>query len=178
MNERGFTLAELLVSIAVIGMVMAGVFILQQQGQLAYLWGTTRVEVQQNARLALDLMTRELRSALSLSAVGTCSDATNGSNTITFTDASNKTVIYALSGAAVPYVLQRSYDGANTDVIGGVVSFKIFCYTSDGYTLTATVADVRSVQIQVQTQTEAPASSSSVAAQRAILESRVKLRNL
>src|SRR5688572_24948417 len=103
-------------------MVMAGALILQQQGQLAYLWSSARVEAQQNARLALDLMTRELRSALSLTTVGTCNNATNGANTITFRDASDKAVTYGLTGGAVPFTLRRTYDGAASDLIGGVAT--------------------------------------------------------
>ncbi|MBI2217384.1 MAG: prepilin-type N-terminal cleavage/methylation domain-containing protein [Candidatus Rokubacteria bacterium] len=176
MNERGFTLAELLVSVAVLGLVMAGVFVLQQQGQIAYLWGSARVEVQQNARFALDLMTRELRSALSITSVGANCNNTTGADTITFTDASNAIVIYALSGS----VLQRSYAGTNTDIIGGVASFKVFCYNADGYTPVAagSEANIHSLRIVVETQAESTTASGAAGAQRAIVESRVKLRNL
>jgi len=45
-NQRGFSLAELLVATAVIGLVMAGVFVVQQEGQQAYLLGSSRVETQ------------------------------------------------------------------------------------------------------------------------------------
>src|SRR5207244_10918820 len=105
LDERGFSLTELLLVCVIVGMVMAGILALQQQGQLAYLWGSTRVEVQQNARMAVDLMTRELRSATSVTPNASCSDAysptttTNGANTITFVDVNAKTVTYAKSGA-------------------------------------------------------------------------------
>jgi prepilin-type N-terminal cleavage/methylation domain-containing protein len=177
-NQRGFTLAELLVSVAVVGMVMAGALVLQQQGQLAYLWGSARVEAQQNARLALDLMTRELRSALSLTTVGTCNNAANGTNTITFRDASDKAVTYALTGAAIPFTLRRTYDGAASDLIGGVSRFQVFCYNTDGYTLESDLTRIGSVRVVIQTQSETPSTSGSLSAQRATLESRVKLRNL
>lgn len=186
MNERGFTLAELLVSVAVIGVVMAGVLILQQQGQIAYLWGSARVEAQQNARLALDLMSRELRSATSLTDIGT-NACNTGISAITFKDASSQTVVYDLTGSTPPYVLRRTCsaslpttgcDGIASDLIGGVVSFTVTCYTSDGYTATGTLADVRSLKIEIQTQAETPSQAGSASAQRAKLESRVKLRNL
>ena len=122
LNEHGFSLTELLIVCVITGMVMAGILALQQQGQLAYLWGSTRVEVQQNARMAVDLMTRELRSATSVTPNASCSDAysptttTNGANTITFVDVNAKTVTYAKSGASAPYILQRTYDGVTTDM--------------------------------------------------------------
>lgn len=170
MNERGFTLAELLVACAVIGMVMAGIFTLQQQGQMAYLWGSARVEVQQNARLALDLMTRELRSALSVTTMGAnCNNAT-GATTITFNDSGGTSVMYELIGTT----LQR----AGSDVIGGVEVFKIFCYQSDGYSFAAAAADIRSIRVQIGTRTESNAAAGQAGAQHAIVESRVRLRNL
>jgi len=169
MNQRGFTLTELLISIAVIGMIMATIFTLQQQGQLAYLWGAARVEVQQNARLALDIMTRELRSAQSLTSVGANCNTT-GANTITFNDSGGTSVTYAVSGTA----LQRS----DTDMIGGLESLKIWCYDSTGYTLTSTLADIRSLKIEIKVQVTETVSSQSLASQHATMESRVKLRNL
>lgn len=178
MNDRGYTLTELLVACAVLGVVMAGVFVLQQQGQFAYLWGAARVEVQQNARLALDLVTRELRSAQS---VTSCA-----SSKLAFKDSGGVDVVYERIGAAPPYRLLRTRNnGATTsdvpdnEVIGGVQAFTITCYTSDGYTSTTDPATVRSVLIQVQTRVaDTGVSSSSLAAQQAIVESRVKLRNL
>ena len=73
-NQRGFTLAGLLVVVAVLGLILASATALQHQGQLAYIMGSNRVEAQQNARIALTLMSREIREAcavstLSLSAI-------------------------------------------------------------------------------------------------------------
>jgi prepilin-type N-terminal cleavage/methylation domain-containing protein len=68
-NERGFTLAELLVASAVLGLIMLGVFTIQQQGLGAYQVGAARVEVQQNARAALETMFNEIRSAVDVTAV-------------------------------------------------------------------------------------------------------------
>ena len=52
-DQRGFTLTELLVVATVLGMILAGVVLIQMQGQQAYLFGSHRVEVQQNNRAAL-----------------------------------------------------------------------------------------------------------------------------
>ena len=71
-DQRGFTLTELLVVATVLGMILAGVVLIQMQGQQAYLFGSHRVEVQQNNRAALELITRELRSAQSVTTLDEC----------------------------------------------------------------------------------------------------------
>jgi prepilin-type N-terminal cleavage/methylation domain-containing protein len=75
-DQRGFTLTELLVVAAVLGMILAGVVLIQMQGQQAYLFGSHRVEVQQNNRAALELMVRDLRSAASVTTLGSATDLT------------------------------------------------------------------------------------------------------
>ncbi len=59
----GFSLAELLVSLAVLGLVLAGVFALLHSGVRAYSWGAARLEAQRSARVALERMVKELREA-------------------------------------------------------------------------------------------------------------------
>jgi len=62
-NQRGFTLTELLVGCAMIGVVMAGLFSILQTGQQSYLTGMNQVEAQQGLRLALLRVTNEIREA-------------------------------------------------------------------------------------------------------------------
>jgi len=57
------TLAELLVVIALLSTVFAGTLTALEQGQRAYTLGVARVEAQQNGRIALERLTREIRSA-------------------------------------------------------------------------------------------------------------------
>ena len=61
--ESGFTLADLLVATALLGLVMAGLLGVLRSGIASYRWGAARVEAQQSARVALERMARELRSA-------------------------------------------------------------------------------------------------------------------
>lgn len=56
-------LAELLVSIALVGLAMAGLFVLADQAQRAYAVGSATVASQQNARMALERLAADLRSA-------------------------------------------------------------------------------------------------------------------
>ena len=62
-DDGGFSLPELLVSLAIMGLVLGGVFGVLRTGLMAYGWGAARVDAQQSARVALDRMARELRGA-------------------------------------------------------------------------------------------------------------------
>ncbi len=75
-DQRGFTLTELLVVTAALGTILAGVVVIQQRGQEAYLFGSHRVEVQQNNLSALELMVRDLLSAKSVTAIPSATNLT------------------------------------------------------------------------------------------------------
>ena len=62
-GSPGFALAELLVVLALAGLVLLALTGLLQQGERAYLDGTARLEAQQSARVALGRIGRELREA-------------------------------------------------------------------------------------------------------------------
>lgn len=62
-DQAGFSLAELLVVVAILGLVMGGTGTLLAASQQAYALGAARVEAQQAARVGLERMARELREA-------------------------------------------------------------------------------------------------------------------
>ena len=62
-NERGYTLAEMMVVCAIVGLVMASLLGLVMTGQKAYWYGTTQVDAQQAARVAVERMVKEIREA-------------------------------------------------------------------------------------------------------------------
>jgi len=171
-DERGFTLAELLVVATVLGMILAGVVFIQQQGQQAYLYGAHRVEVQQNNRAALELMTRELRSAQSITAIPS-------GTSMTFVDENGTTIQYVLSGST----LNRVSGGTTTGLIGGVQSLAMSYYsawngsTNSGTTTTAP-GSVSLVRLQLVTGTEDGVSAGSVSNRRATMETLIRLRNI
>lgn len=171
-DQRGFTLTELLVVATVLGMILAGVVLIQMQGQQAYLVGSHRVEVQQNNRAALELITRELRSAQAVTTVASGTD-------LTFVDLNGATIRYQLSGAT----LNRITGGTTTPLIGGVQSLIMSYYsawngaTNTG-TTTTTPASVKLVRLQLVTGTEDYAGAGSAAKQQATMESLVRLRNI
>jgi prepilin-type N-terminal cleavage/methylation domain-containing protein len=173
-NERGFTLAELLVVSAVLGIIMLGVFTVQRQGLSAYLMGAGRVEVQQNARAALETMLNDVRLAQAVTAVpagcGTGPVPTGGGATsISITDQNGVAQQYQVLGSD----LQRN----GVVLVGGVQTLRIWCYDATD-TLTANPANVRSVHVRILTRTESGATATDGRNQHAVMETRVRLRNL
>jgi prepilin-type N-terminal cleavage/methylation domain-containing protein len=181
-DQRGFTLTELLVVAAVLGMILAAVVLVQQQGQQAYIFGSHRVEVQQNNRAALELMVRELRSATSVTAVPS---ATN----LTFLDENGNTIQYQISGAILNRTVTVAGTATTTPLIGGVNSLAMtYCSAWDPSQTTAqnialpacatTPAQVKLILLQLVTGTEDQVSSGSPGNQRATMETLVRLRNI
>lgn len=62
-DQRGFTLAELLVAIALVGLVMTGLVTLLMSGNQSYLTGTNQAETQAAMRAAIERLTTDLREA-------------------------------------------------------------------------------------------------------------------
>ncbi len=89
-NQKGFTLLEMLVSTAVFTIILFAVYTMLTGNQATYARGENRVEIQQNARVAMRRMIREIRmvgydpsSAIPAQASQTAVQIANA-NTITF----------------------------------------------------------------------------------------------
>jgi prepilin-type N-terminal cleavage/methylation domain-containing protein len=183
-NEDGFSLPELLVAVALLAIVLGAVLTVQQQGQQAYLLGSSRVSTQQNARVALDLMTRELRTAASISDISSCSSGV--CTDLTFVDQNDQTIEYQLVGTTLNRTCTATpttttCDGTTLALIGGVTSLGITSYSvydvSTGtFTTTTTPAQVKVVKISVTAGPEQTVGSHSPGDQRATMESTVQLR--
>jgi prepilin-type N-terminal cleavage/methylation domain-containing protein len=178
-NERGFTLAELLVTTAVIGLIMAGIFILQVGGQRAYLFGSNRVETQQNARVALDLMTRELRSSTSITTLASPTDIS-----FVWKDDAVPVVAHTIRYSLTGTTLNRTIDGTTTALIGGVQAGDLtitYCsaYNAATSTCTATTNPLLAtvIKIRLKTSTEQAAATGSAGDAHALMESTVTLRS-
>jgi prepilin-type N-terminal cleavage/methylation domain-containing protein len=104
-NQAGFTLTELLIACAMIGVVMAGLFSILASGQQTYLVGSNTVEAQQELRLVIQRMTNEIRNA------GYCPTCGTGSPAITaFPALTNVT--------ATGFTIQNDWDGTWTGAVG------------------------------------------------------------
>lgn len=181
MNERGFSLVELLAAVAIFAMVAAGIYALQQQGMNAFLFTSGRVDAQQNARLSLNQIEREFLTATAVTAAPNC--ATGAADiTFTFLDPFGAlvTVQYFRDGAN----LQRNQTvpalaNQPATLIAGVQGFTIVCF--DGGSplpvATGTLANIRSIDITL-TVTNAGPTVGGLANQNVVVQSRVRARNL
>ena len=169
-DERGFTLTELLTALAVLGLVLAGVTVIQQNALQAYVTGSHKTEVQQNARVALERMAREIRES-----VGPLTTAT--ANLITFTHPTDGAVTYTIDGA-------NNLTRNNAPIIGGVrnlivnPALPLFVYRDANYATGASAANTRRVDITIQTSSEDTVVAGGIADTRAELTTSVRLRNL
>lgn len=68
-SEQGFTLVELLAALLLYGVLLGSLFSLYLFGVNIYQTGATRLDLQQNVRVAADFITRELRYATELQEV-------------------------------------------------------------------------------------------------------------
>lgn len=179
-NERGYTLAELLTAMAVLALLMAGLFLTLQQGQTVYSFGAGRAEVQQNARVGLEWILRELRTGTKVTVANP--------NDVTFefrecrlcTTAADPgtlvTVAYSLSGTN----LQRNETGlaGQPEILVGGVSGLTIVYYDVNNAATTTAANVYSVDITLTTRSEdTTLAAASPANRQAVVQGRVKLRN-
>lgn len=196
-NQRGFTLAELLVVTALVGLVMAGVLSLLMSSNQSYQRGTNQVEAQQAARVAMARISQEIREAgynpssattfnpvISFSATGlTIQNDWNANgaidSTITVTDpvkgtARGEQVIYALSGTNLTR-RETGVDGTPQVLISGVQSLA-FEYLDINDATTATAGNVRTV-VMTATVSQFTGPSAAVNPANVVLTNRIRLRN-
>ena len=119
-RDRGFTVVELIISMFIVGIVAAAIFTLYNS-----FYGATRsqdllLEAQQNARVGIDLMERELVNAgYDAGTADIVTEATANSIEFTYTDPSDNTTVsptagqrlkvkYALSTVSGIQYLQRT----------------------------------------------------------------------
>jgi type II secretory pathway component PulJ len=169
------TLAELLVALLVVGLLLTGVVGLLETGERVYAFSSGRLESQQNARVGLDRMVREIRQAgfgsTSFSAVSVAEPARivvhfdlNGDGVIA---GNPETVTWRLGGG----VLRRDAGGGAQPVIDGVRELELTYFDATGAP-TAHPDAVRSVAIRLTTEPDNPARPA-----RTTFSTRVRLRN-
>ena len=172
-GSRGFALSELLVALALVGMVLAALAGLFQHGQQAYLTGVAQVEAQQSARVAMERLTRELRGA-GLDPTGAGFPALVNPRRIGFTIQNDlngdgviagnpETITYSLRGRT----LRRNAGGGAQPLIEGVESLA-FTYLDGNGNVARAPWEIRTIMIALTVGSGVGAAS---------LTTQVRLRN-
>lgn len=161
-REQGFTLVELLISMAVVLVVMAsisGAFISQRK---AYNTQEQITEMIQNARAAMDIIGREVKMAgydptgagivgvpYSASQLQIVADLNGDGDT----SDSNENIIYTYDG--IDFQIDRNTGGGAQPLTENIQSFTFQYYDGNGNT-TTTPADIRQIEITVTARTAKP----------------------
>lgn len=169
-SNRGFTLVELMIAMAIGALVMASVMTSFLSQHRSYLAQDDVVEMQQNARVAMDMLTRDIRSAgYDPNNIG-AGITTAGANNLVFTReddlATNglQTIFYSLYDAfatATPPANDGLVDDLAvkmTNALGGSagrqavaenISKLEFHYLDKDELVTADLGKIRSIQISL-----------------------------
>lgn len=133
-HERGFSLIEMVLVIVIVGIISIVGAQLMGTGFQMYFTGRDTLSVDAQARLALERMTRELR---------TVRPATG----LTMLPASEVTFI-DVDGTTVRYYLSAGDLLRNTQVLAGGISGLSFVYTDSSGAVTGTPAQVLYISVQ------------------------------
>lgn len=104
-DERGFTLAEVLIALALISIVFAGIYFFSLPGQRLYYRGSTQVELHESLRLVAERIIRELRFAREVELLPSGWDPASASTeeySYIYFDAAKRMVILLDSAGARP----------------------------------------------------------------------------
>src|SRR5215472_13916475 len=132
-SARGYCLPELLVALALLGLVMAGALSILRASLAMYRWGAARVEAQQSARVALDRMVKELRDAgYDPTGAGFAPITVAAPSQVTFQQDLNKNGVVDTTRERVTFVLRpgerilrRDAGGGAQPLIEGVRRFRL-----------------------------------------------------
>jgi hypothetical protein len=138
--DRGYSLVDMLVALAVGGGVLAATVTLLHLGLHAWVWGAARVEAQQSARYALERMARELREAgYDPTAAGIAPVVVAEPARVAFQRAFNGFGVIGASRVRVAYllragesILRRDAGGGAQPVINGVRAFGLTYFDREG----------------------------------------------
>ena len=172
-------LADLLVAIAVFGLIAAATFTTLQEGLRAYTIGAARAESQQSARVALERLAADIRVAglgpqdATFAAIALAEPTRvvlhrdlDGDGAVT---ASGETITWGLTGRT----LRRDAGGGAQPIIDGVRSF-VLEYLDAAGAPTASAREIRTVVITLVTEAESVVAGREVTT---TYSTRVRLRN-
>ena len=157
-SQQGFSLIELLVAMGLMVLLLAAISGVLSVSVNSWLQGSSKTEVQQVARQALDMMAREIQFASSITR--------NSETSITFTTVqagSVRTINYYLDTSASPQVIYRNdgsgarplTGGSNIPVSISVLRFTLFpaSGTARAVEIKMTAVDLNRPANQIQLET-------------------------
>lgn len=143
--KRGSTLVELVIVIAIVGIIAGAVGYILLGTVEAWTFKANRNDILWDGRLAINRMVREIREIKNLTSVTTAS-----SSQFRFTNVNNNSITYSLSGAD----LTRTKDGAANILAQNVSSLSFTYYDSGGAsiatpTVSPSATNIRRVRINL-----------------------------
>jgi len=145
MRKNGFTLVELVIVISVVGIISTIVGSMLLGAIDAWVFKFNRNDILWDSRLAIDRMTREIRTIRNTTSVTTASSAQ-----FRFIDAGNKDITYSLSSTN----LNRTENGIANLLAVDVSSITFTYYYANGTVIPApavspSATDIRRVRINI-----------------------------
>lgn len=131
----GFTLIELIIVIAITGIIIAGSSSLLLNGVNAYMAGKADINASWQANVAIERITRDLRAISSVANI--------------ITAASNEFAIRDINGTTIDYKVVNSQLLRNTQVLANNVQSVAFTYYDANGTVTASVSAIRYVGVSL-----------------------------
>lgn len=163
-DRRGLTLIEVMVSVVILGIIMAGISQLLGGGLYSWQRGETRLEAEQNARLGLERIKSEAQRAMAL-------DDKSSDNKIVLVFPDNVEVSYYIDttsstegpGGLSGYALKRDYtrysdearnyylSGSTKEIAGYLQNMNISYHNVDstGNLVTTTAVDTSYLKINI-----------------------------
>jgi len=128
MSDKGYTIVELLIAMAIMGIVMAGLYDLVMSSSRTYLAQNGIVEMQADGRAAMDFMARELRQAFDNPTIST---TTTANDTISFNRVEDTGYSSGGNGATTLKDVRKSWD-AGSFVPSSTSSFTVRIISGTG----------------------------------------------
>ncbi len=166
LRQKGFSLIEVLITTTIFGLLLVGVCTLYAASLKSFNRGQNKIEAQQNARVGIEVLAREVRLAGydpsdAISLLPTTAIEVAAANTITFIadvdgDAVSDRVRYGLQGTRLVRD-SASWSGTafpaltgNNELAEGVTALT-FTHFDGNDTVTTTLVDIRRTTIGITT---------------------------
>jgi len=138
-NQKGFSLIEMMVAMAVLGLIVLGLVTFFSGGTRSWVTGQYQLEAQRNARLSMDRMVKEIREGKNI----TSGSETSITVSVPHFDVngnidSNYSVTYALNDTTI----QRDTNPLIESVLTGEAIFKYYNSDTEVTSPDATVSKI------------------------------------